>query len=640
MDGVRVPAGVAAMPPGRELAGILADLDPAAVANADTVVLMQAWARQLAHAQARFVDAVAQVGRATPFSGSDGERPSMAESPQRRQAAGEWAAGELAAAMRWTHRHAERELGFCEELVGLPAVFAALDAGALDRGRAWTFTDVLGTAELTAEQVARICATLVAPAARWTTGQLRARLLRMILEIDPGYAERRYRAAVRDRGVVGYLARDGSGTVSGQGLAAEEAVAACERLDALADAVRRAGHPGPVHQIRADLFTRLLDGRFQGMTHDQMIAALLADAAAADVADAADAPTAGTVHSTVTGPTTAERPICDGPTGYSPTEDTRGSEAAATGSAESATDDAAAGEDVATEAALGTARLSTVDSDRADRTCSGGEIRVGLATLMHRDERPGEVPGWGPVLAGVARTMVADRRGAEWRFAVTDAEGYLLFAGVTRRRPRPVREGGGGVVELQVPAALLTALVADAAGAGEWAEVLADVARQFANRAEHQAVLSRHPDDRFARAALRRHVQVRDRRCVAPGCRRSARRCQLDHTIDHALGGDTVPENSGPLCLRHHLMKHEGGWRLEQIGSGIFRWTSPLGQVYRSRGEPICPPEGPLHPRPVEPDARWAPARADDGPIMSRPPPPRPASPPRPRPSDDEPPPF
>lgn len=548
------------MPPGPELAAVLDGLDHEAVVDADTVALAQAWARQLAHVQARFLDAVVQVGRSEPVSGS------AVATARRRATAGEWAAAELAAAMRWTHRHAELELDFAESVVGMPVVFAACDAGVLDRGRAWVFADVLGTADLTGEQVEAICSAMVPPAPRWTVTQLRWRLVRMVLEVDPGYAARRYKAAVRDRGVTGYLGKDGTGTVSGHGLAADEAVAACERLEALADEVRRAGHPGTVGQVRADLFTRLLDGRFHGLDREQMIAAMLAEV----------------------------------------------------------------GTRVADDA-------KSDDAEPDDAELSGGEVRVGLGTLLGFDERCGEVPGWGPVLAGVARSMVATRRGAEWRFAVTDDDGHLLFAGVTRSRPRSIARSHDGVVEIHVRAALLEDLVDG--GAGEWSALVADLVRQYADRERLRKVLRRYPGHRFASAALRRHVQVRDRRCVAPGCRRPARRCQLDHTVDHALGGETLAENSGPLCPRHHLMKHEGGWGLEQTAPGLFRWASPLGQVYESRGEPVAPAAGPTVPRAGEPATWWEPTRSWESPIMERrrAPVARPA--PRP-PPEDGPPPF
>ncbi|MGI9003573.1 MAG: HNH endonuclease signature motif containing protein, partial [Pseudonocardia sp.] len=151
--------------------------------------------------------------------------------------------------------------------------------------------------------------------------------------------------------------------------------------------------------------------------------------------------------------------------------------------------------------------------------------------------------------------------------------------------------------------------------------------------------LASRPDDRFAHAALRRHIQIRDRRCMAPGCRRPARHCEQDHTVDHALGGRTVCGNIGPLCKRHHLMKHEAGWRLEQPWPGVFRWTSPLGQVYDSRGEPISPPDPGARPRHLEPDDESTPPCLER-PILHRPAP-DPPPPPRPdRPPDDDIPPF
>jgi hypothetical protein len=79
------------------------------------------------------------------------------------------------------------------------------------------------TADLTAPQLEGICLALVPRAGSWTTGQLRSRLLRMILAVDPGYRARRYQAAVADRGVVGYLGPDGTAVVRGFGLSPADA---------------------------------------------------------------------------------------------------------------------------------------------------------------------------------------------------------------------------------------------------------------------------------------------------------------------------------------------------------------------------------------------------------------------------------
>ncbi|MGH3692899.1 MAG: hypothetical protein ACRDRX_02660, partial [Pseudonocardiaceae bacterium] len=103
----------------------------------------------------------------------------------------------------------------------------------------------------------------------------------------------------------------------------------------------------------------------------------------------------------------------------------------------------------------------------------------------------------------------------------------------------------------------------------------------------------------------------------------------LDHTHDHAHGGQTVTTNSGPNCGRHHTMKHQGGWTLQQPEAGHFKWISPLGQIYHTRGEPITPDLPPPLPRDTHPDPdppgipmTW------EGSILHPPEPPPPARPP------------
>jgi hypothetical protein len=213
----------------------------------------------------------------------------------------------------------------------------------------------------------------------------------------------------------------------------------------------------------------------------------------------------------------------------------------------------------------------------------GVEVRVGLSTLLGRDRHPGEVAGWGPVTAEVAHTLVAAQRSAEWRYALTDWTGQLVLAGITRRRPHPTTPGSpdrgvapcrGGIVELHLPAAQLTELAADLGACGQWAAVVADLATQYTRYPEsgRQGLTGQDPAARFAGAVLRRHVQVRDRACVYPGCRAPARSADLDHTVDHAYGGVTIEANSGPLCRHDHRLKGVGRWRLRQPEPGHFHW--------------------------------------------------------------------
>ena len=77
--------------------------------------------------------------------------------------------------------------------------------------------------------------------------------------------------------------------------------------------------------------------------------------------------------------------------------------------------------------------------------------------------------------------------------------------------------------------------------------------------------------------AMRRFIAARDVHCRFPGCRMPVHRCEIDHTIDAALGGKTSITNLGALCVSHHTLKHHSGWKVKQHAYGIYEWTSPTG---------------------------------------------------------------
>ena len=151
------------------------------------------------------------------------------------------------------------------------------------------------------------------------------------------------------------------------------------------------------------------------------------------------------------------------------------------------------------------------------------DIQVDLPTLADLSDAPGEIPGWGPVIADVARQMVADDADAEWRVTVTDPDtGDVAWHGVTRRRPT---------------------------------------------------------------AGQARQIRARHRSCVFPGCRMPAADCDLDHTEAWSEGGPTSAANLGPLCRHCHCVKHSPGWSLRREGRR-FVWTSRLGHTYVTDGKP------------------------------------------------------
>jgi hypothetical protein len=79
--------------------------------------------------------------------------------------------------------------------------------------------------------------------------------------------------------------------------------------------------------------------------------------------------------------------------------------------------------------------------------------------------------------------------------------------------------------------------------------------------------------------ALRRFVQLRDRRCRFPGCRRPGRRCDQHH-LTRWPEGDTSAENLCCLCRHHHRLVHQApGWQLHAVPAGGLQFTTPTGQV-------------------------------------------------------------
>jgi hypothetical protein len=159
--------------------------------------------------------------------------------------------------------------------------------------------------------------------------------------------------------VIGYLDEDGTATVTGRRLPADQAAAACARIEDLAKAAKRVGHPGRIGSLRADIYVGLLEGRWQQLTRDQIIADLLA-------------------HATLGG--TPQKPTPDSTSDDNPTA--------------SAPSDGDAGPaaDAPTAPDNGGGAEQPTERERV-----GVELRVALSTLLGRDRHPGEIPGWGPV---------------------------------------------------------------------------------------------------------------------------------------------------------------------------------------------------------------------------------------------------
>ncbi|MGH3673254.1 MAG: HNH endonuclease signature motif containing protein, partial [Pseudonocardiaceae bacterium] len=377
-----------------------------------------------------------------------------------------------------------------------------------------------------------------------TTGQLIEQIKKMAIAIDPAWAQRRYEQAVAERKIVGYRNPDGSANLSGLNLPLERVAAACGHIDALARSAKHAGDSRPIDHIRADLFLGMTDGTYAGLDDATILERLRTNSRSDDPRD--DEPGHGEA--------------CDG------------------------------GGDDARVASEGERAATGAPSPHPAPSGAGMELRAQLTTLIGQDEHPGELAGWGPIHAGLTRDLAGLMSRGQWRFVITDHDGHLLHAGFTPARPiGSARRSASSreIVELQIPATTLRELASDPDVVGRWAPVIADLAR-------HHASAQLNPNGDHTRrspgSVLRRYLQIRDRYCIMIGCRAPARSTDADHTLDHARGGTTTDRNLGHGCRHDHRLKHDGGWRLEQLEPGHFRWISRLGHAYLVHPPPIIDP--------------------------------------------------
>ena len=152
------------------------------------------------------------------------------------------------------------------------------------------------------------------------------------------------------------------------------------------------------------------------------------------------------------------------------------------------------------------------------------DLRVDIDTLAELNNHPGDLAGYGPVIADIARRVAKHETDAEWRYTITNPDtGQPTYTGTTRRRPT---------------------------------------------------------------TAQRRAVEARNPTCVFPGCRMPAIGSDLDHRTTWKEGGPTTQDNLGPLCRHDHCIRHQHGWTYTPLPNGTHQWTSKLGHTYTTSGTP------------------------------------------------------
>lgn len=91
---------------------------------------------------------------------------------------------------------------------------------------------------------------------------------------------------------------------------------------------------------------------------------------------------------------------------------------------------------------------------------------------------------------------------------------------------------------------------------------------------------------RSVHGSTRRALNAKYPYCSWPGCGRAATWTQTHHLTPWVRGGKSKLDNLIPLCLRHHWMVHEGGWKILRTAEDNIVTLPPAVHLMRelSRG--------------------------------------------------------
>jgi hypothetical protein len=349
-----------------------------------------------------------------------------------------------------------------------------------------------------------------------TSGQLRALVRRAVIAADPAAARRRKEQALKDARVEAFTEHAGTAGLSGRDLPATDVLAADQHLTALAQAMKAAGIIGSLDALRAHAYLHMLSG--------QPAATLLDPAPGLPSPDGSPPP---------------------GPRSYP----------------------------------YGSATPSPVLRGTVNLT-------MPLSAWLGWTQSPGEVPGFGPLDAEDSRTL-ADLLGHNpanrWCVTLTNPAGHPLAHACAPHGPRPRPDPGmpaspGTQDETgngRQPPDPRTTTGPPATPPPDWLRGLT-----FTTLATGTCTHPRQGRGYQPSRTLRHLIEIRNPTCTAPGCRRNATRCDLDHVTPYDQGGKTCECNLHPACRRDHHRKQTPGWTLTTPSPGTLTWTTPAHRTH------------------------------------------------------------
>ena len=446
-------------------------------------------------------------------------RPAVEPGDTGRFGFSDFAADELMAQFHLRWEAAIGQIAYaCTVADRLPRTFAALAAGRIHPVAVKIIEDE--TRFLSLENAAKADEVLADLAQSRSFAQLRYAAHRLVLKLDPDYAQRgkdeaRKYAHVRrfreDSGNAGMVARE---------MPPDEVLASWQHVEQRALDLRAAGMPGTLRELRVRAYLDLLQER-DSRGHPA--------GPPAPAASGQDQPPPDS-----DAPDTGNGPRGDGPGGHGPGGNGSPGEPEPPANNPDGTGGRARPDPGPSVAALVT-------------------ITVPFETWQGQSETPGEAGGFGLLDAPDARDLVAAAaRHPRTRWCVTalNPDGTAAAHGcLPGRHPPPG----------PAPPALTIRMIPVARGPCD----------------HTRAEVGYHPSRKLAHL-----IRARSATCTAPGCSRPAARCDLDHTLAWDQGGLTCECDLAPLCRHHHKCKQTQGWQLEQPEPGVLVWHTPSGRTY------------------------------------------------------------
>jgi hypothetical protein len=460
-------------------------------------------------------------------------REFAARRPARRGVGGgsqaEFAADELADELHLTPLSAAEQVDFaCTVATRLPQTFAALAAGQIHPVHVRIIEDEIRF--LTEEDAAKADAVLAEQAPGMTFGELRHAAHKLVLKLDPDAARKRKEAARQEAHVRRFRENSGNAGMVARELPSDEILASWQHVEQRALDLRAAGLPGTLQELRVRAYLDLLQERDSRP--------LLADPGSAGKASVPD-----------------ESPLPDGsgdePGGQDGSGDEPGGRDGPDGSGGPGDGPGGNGNSGGSGGPGGSAPAPGRGGDSGPSVAALVTITIPWATLQGQSEVPGEAGGFGLLDGDDARDLAAAAARhprTRWCITALNPDGTAAAHGCL-----PGRRGPPGLPILTTP--------------------LIPLARGPCDHAH--AEIGYHPSRKLAHL-----IRARSATCTAPGCRRPAARCDLDHTTAWDQGGMTCECGLAPLCRHHHRCKQAEGWRLDQPEPGVLVWRVPSGRRY------------------------------------------------------------